>query len=175
MAFLKRNQSDSVVQRLPKSTEAVPPQAPAVVFQKEGRVRIPTPHAILLNPVNKSTGTAVLEQKSCPQRCVLGALQKFPQSPKVWNRSRIQRQFCACGERFHRAPNLAVRCSGVDFEQFKNAHGCQLEKCGVPRAVEPIRAERPSNVSECESARALEPIHSESSSHGPDGCELGHT
>ena len=37
------------------------------------------------------------------------------------------------------------------------------EQCGVARAVEPIRAELSSNLSECEGARALEHIHSKSS------------
>ena len=41
----------------------------------------------------------------------------------------------------------------------------KTEKCGVARAVEPIRAELSTNLSECEGARALEPIHSESSAH----------
>ena len=49
------------------------------------------------------------------------------------------------------------------LEKFKNARGCQFEKCGVARAVEPIRAELSSNPSECEDARAPEPIQTESS------------
>ena len=48
-------------------------------------------------------------------------------------------------------------------EKFEVHELPKIEKCGVARAVEPIRAELSTNLSECESARALEPIHSESS------------
>ena len=55
------------------------------------------------------------------------------------------------------------------LEKFKFARSAQPEKCGLARAVEPIRAELSSNLSECESARALEPIHSESSVQADTG------
>ena len=51
----------------------------------------------------------------------------------------------------------------------KTAHLLQLEKCGTARALEPVRAERSSNLSECESAPAPQPENFNGSS---SECEV---
>ena len=79
-------------------------------------------------------------------------------------------------ERVSCAENVLKQRKDTGFsEKFEDLELPKIEKCGVARAVEPIRAELPSNLSECESARALEPVHSRRSSHAKDGGEISLT
>ena len=128
------------------------------VSQKKGGVGVPTPPAVLptsvpvdvasplshvvcsLGPVDVSTGPAVLEHSSSS-------------SPVPGLRGLVDTS----------VDQSRPNCT-------KNACGGQLEKCGLARAVEPVRAELSSNLSGCGSARALEPVRAELSSN-PSGCE----
>ena len=168
MAFLKRNESDSVsLKNLPHSTGTVPSQAPFVVCQKEGGLGIPTPLAVLLSPVHEATGPTILEQKSCPQS--------------------VLRPWGPCGN-FHRASSfgtsLDFSASSVDVSDDQSLPKSSKMLADVSskssnmlvdvslKSVDLHGQSSPSELSsECEGARALEPIHSERSSHAP----LGHT
>ena len=148
LAFLKRNQLDPVVQRLQNQRRQFHRKRRQSCARRSFAQSGERFHG------NRSFGTEELSPVIVVSSGLCGSFhraQKFGTNLE-FSASLVHAEYCG---RFYGAPNLAVRCSGVDFEKFKNARGCQLEKCGV--------------------ARAVEPIHSESSSHGPDGCELGHT
>ena len=72
-----------------------------------------------------------------------------------------------------RGSALAVSADFGDLGgKCKTAHLLQLEKCGTARALEPVRAERSSNLSECESAPAPQPENFNGSSSEGDEEQL---
>ena len=149
--------------------------------QKESGVGIPTPHAVLPSPVEESTGTEVFGTEELSTVSVeLSEPCTFPQGQQFWNVSRFFAQvLCMRGlvdiSDDQSRPKSSKMLACVSSKSSKMLAGGQLEKCGLARAVQPIRAELSSNLSGCESAHALESIHSRRSSHATDGRELGHT